>query len=408
MWRGAPCGRLRVFCVSLSLESGPDPLEVIAAQLDAVIDSAPFGIGLFDLDVRHVRVNPVLEQMNGLSAAELLGRRPSELHPSVGVEAEQMYREVMHSGTPQRDVLLTGEIGSRPGDVRHWSASFFPVRHAHEVIGLCVIVTDVTSEHRLSAALAASEEAHRRLAEDLQRSLLPHALPRLSGMELASVYRPSGVVAAVGGDFYDLVELDDESCFLVIGDVEGTGPVAASLTAAARYAIRAAGVRITDPAEVLHTANEVLLREGAPNGTCTVACVLATRVGERIELRAASAGHPLPLILRGGSGGVEELGAPGPLLGILPDIQLPVSGATLSAGDGLVLYTDGVTEARYRTAGGGIVMFGEERLHAVLAEAASVAAAGIARSVETAVAAFESGHPADDLAILVLKAVAGS
>lgn len=393
--------------VRQSLDPALDPLQVIAAELDAVIDSAPFGIGLFDLQVRHVRVNPVLEQMNGLPASELLGRSPAELHPSVGVEAEVLYREVMQSGRPRRDVLLTGATGSRPGETRHWNASFFPVRHTHEVIGLCVVVADVTTEHRLSAALAASEEAHRRLAEDLQRSLLPHALPRLDWMELGSVYRPSGVVAAVGGDFYDLVELDDASCLLVIGDVEGTGPVAASLTAAARYAIRTAAVRITDPAEVLHTVNEVLLREGTPNGTCTVACVRATRVGEGIELRAASAGHPLPVILRGGSGGVEQLGAPGPLLGILPDVHLPVSSATLAAGDVLVLYTDGVTEARYRTPDGGLVMFGEDRLRSVLAAAASAGAADIAQTVEKAVAAFESGHPADDLAVLVVKATGG-
>jgi hypothetical protein len=193
-------------------------------------------------------------------------------------------------GSTTADVLQTGEIGSRPGDIRHWNASFFPVRQAHEVIGLCVVVADVTAEHRLSVALAASEESHRRLAEDLQRSLLPRDLPRLAGMELGSVYRPSGVVASVGGDFYDLVELDDASCLLVIGDVEGTGPVAASLTAAVRYAIRATAVRNTDPAELLRIANEGLLREGAPNGTCTVACVLARRVGERIELHAASQG----------------------------------------------------------------------------------------------------------------------
>lgn len=397
----------KVVGVAQSVDQGPDPLEVIAAQLDAVIESAPFGIGLFDLQIRHVRVNPVLEEMNGLPASELLGRRPAELHPSVGGEAELLYREVMHSGRPRRDVLLTGEIGSRPGDIRHWNASFFPVRQAHEVIGLCVVVADVTAEHRLTVALAASEESHRRLAEDLQRSLLPHDLPRLAGMELGSVYRPSGVVASVGGDFYDLVELDDASCLLVIGDVEGTGPVAASLTAAVRYAIRATAVRNTDPAELLRIANEVLLREGAPNGTCTVACVLATRVGERIELRAASAGHPLPLILRSGSDAVEEVGAPGPLLGILPDVHLPVSSATLSAGDVLVLYTDGVTEARYRTSGGTLEMFGEERLRSVLAASTSASAAEIARTVETAVATFESGHPADDLAVLVLKVAAG-
>jgi len=103
---------------------------VIAAQSDAVIESAPIGIGLFDLELRHVRVNPVLAEMNGLPAAELLGRTPAQLHPEVGREAESLYREVLTSGRPQRDVPLSGSVESRPGDVRHWNASFFPVRHA--------------------------------------------------------------------------------------------------------------------------------------------------------------------------------------------------------------------------------------------------------------------------------------
>jgi phosphoserine phosphatase RsbU/P len=98
----------------------------------------------------------------------------------------------------------------------------------------------------------------------------------------------------------------------------------------------------------------------------------------------------------------------GPLLGTLSDVHLPVAGATLSAGDGLVLYTDGVTEARYRTTEGALEMFGEERLRSVLAESASSAAADIAGTVEEAVATFESGHSADDLAVLVLKVTPGA
>src|SRR5215210_3007186 len=91
----------------------PDRLEVIAAQSDAVIESAPIGIGLFDLQLRHVRVNPVLEEMNGLPAAKLLGRTPAQLHPEVGQGAEVLYRQVLQSGRPQRDVPLTGSVGSR-------------------------------------------------------------------------------------------------------------------------------------------------------------------------------------------------------------------------------------------------------------------------------------------------------
>jgi sigma-B regulation protein RsbU (phosphoserine phosphatase) len=314
----------------------------------------------------------------------------------------------MRSGRPQRDVLLTGAVGSRPEDVHHWNASFFPVRHDGEVIGLCVVVADVTTERRLAEALAASEERHRRLAEDLQSSLLPPDLPQPTGTELAAVYRPGGTGATVGGDFYDLVDLDDSSWLLVIGDVEGTGPVAASITAAVRYAIRAGAVRTSDPADVLHTANAVLLRHGAPTGTCTVACVLARRAGDRIDLRAASAGHPLPLILRGGTCAVEELGSPGPLLGSLPEIDLPTAGTILAPGDVLVLYTDGVTEARYRNAAGDLELFGEERLQSLLASARGADATDIARRVETSVLQFQSGQLADDLAVLTLRATGDS
>jgi PAS domain S-box-containing protein len=188
-----------------------DRLEVIAAQADAVIESAPIGIGLFDLQLRHVRVNPVLEEMNGLPAEELLGRTPADLHPEVGREAEALDRDVLRSGRPRRDVPLTGAVGSRPGEVRHWNASFFPDRHAGEVIGLCVLVADVTTERELAEAVTASEDRHRRLAEDLQSSLLPPRLPEVVGMDLAALYRPSSAVATVGGDFYDLIELGASS-----------------------------------------------------------------------------------------------------------------------------------------------------------------------------------------------------
>jgi PAS domain-containing protein len=91
-----------------------DRLEVIAAQADAVIESAPIGIGLFDLQLRHVRVNPVLEEMNGLPAEELLGRTPADLHPEVGREAEALDRDVLRSGRPRRDVPLTAQWAAGP------------------------------------------------------------------------------------------------------------------------------------------------------------------------------------------------------------------------------------------------------------------------------------------------------
>jgi PAS domain S-box-containing protein len=385
-------------------EESKTRLEVLAAQLESIFEAAPLGIGLFDRQLRHVRVNPLLAEMNGQQASELIGRTPEEVHGAVGKEAERLYRSVMASGTPMRDVPLSGEIAGHPGELHHWRLHFFPIRHDGEVLGLCVLVEDVTEERRLTEKLAESEERHRRLSEDLQRSLVPPLLPRLAGAELASFYRPAMAGASVGGDFYDVMRISDSSWAMVIGDVQGKGPVAASWTAAVRYTIRAATVESAAPAHVLRIVNEVLMREESDDSLCTVGYLLAERQDGHIHLRSVSAGHPLPLVLRS-SGELEPLGEHGTLLGTLPTLDLTEATATLADGDALVLYTDGVTDARLPAPDGHVDLFGEARLHAALRAARGANAAGISASVESAVMTFQAGHAADDLALVVLRVV---
>lgn len=379
--------------------------DLLAAQLDAVLNSPWLGLGLLDTELRLVRVNPALIELTGRPASELLDRTPTELYGETGRKVEQLCRQVLASGAPIRDVpLSTAEPGARSGEPRSWQVSAAPVRAAGGLAGLCVVVDDVTDQRRVLEALAESEGRHRRLAEDLQRSLLPPVLPRLAGAELASVYRPAAAGATVGGDFYDVIRLSPSAWVTVIGDVQGKGPVAASLTAAVRYAIRTATVHTSGPAEVLRTVNEVLLREPSEDGLCTVAYVLAERVGEVIQLRSAAAGHPLPLVVRHGDAAVEVLGEPGTLLGTLPDIDLSEASTSLAAGDALVLYTDGATEARFPAADGRLELFGDTRLRSVLSSARGMNAAGIAARLEGAVLDFQAGTAADDLALVVLRA----
>ena len=380
-------------------------LGTLLAQYDTLVANAPLGIGLFDRDLRHVRVNRQLAEMNGVPEQQLIGRTPSEVNPQVGAEAEQLYRQVMRSGEAMRDVAISGEVAARPGVVRHWNVSFHPVQTDGQTIGLCVIVDDVTDGQRLRAELERSEAAHRQLSADLTRSLLPPVLPRLAGAEIASVYRPASGAAMVGGDFYDLVRLSETSWAMVVGDVQGKGPVAASLTSAIRYSIRTATVADPSPGTVLRMVNEVLLREQVEDSLCTVAYVVAERVDDRILLRSASAGHPLPLLVRAG-GRVDVVGEPGTLLGVLPDAPFVETTGELAVGDSLVLYTDGITEARYSPAPGQVELFGDARLHATLSSARGLNAAGVAARAETAVLDFQAGCTADDLAIVVLQATA--
>jgi PAS domain S-box-containing protein len=409
--------------------SGDDGLLGVVAQFDSLLEGAPLGIGIFDRDLRHVRVNAVLEQMNGQPAHQLLGRTPGEVNGAVGRQAEVLYRQVMDNGTAMRDLRLTGEVAARPGVVRHWNTTFHPIRRAAEVVGLCVIVDDVTVEQELSEALAASRRAYQHLAEDLQRDLLPPARPVIAGAQVAAVYRPASAAAAVGGDYYDVINVDEQRWLLVIGDVQGKGPLAASLSGALRYAVRTAAVVDPDPARVMSTVNEVLLRLD-DDRTCTAACILLERQEASWSVRTVSAGHPLPLLVRrgrnGGPGRVEAVGVPNLLLGAVHGTRYQAGESEMAPGESLVLYTDGVTEARAprsrrstppedgvgaRDADTTIALFGESRLHASLTAMAfpptadSAPGAGtagqLADAVHNSVESFTGGAPGDDLTLLV-------
>jgi PAS domain S-box-containing protein len=398
--------------------AGDDALLQALAQFDSLLEGAPLGIGIFDRGLRHVRVNAVLEEMNGQPAHLLLGRTPGEVNGEVGRQAEILYRQVIDSGVAMRDVHLTGEVTARPGQVRHWSTTFHPVRRDGEVIGLCVIVDDVTVEQQLSEALAASQRAHQRLAEDLQRDLLPPVDPVVPGADIASVYRSASTASAVGGDFYDVIPVDEGRWLLAIGDVQGKGPLAASLSGALRYALRTAAVVNPDPARVMSTVNDVLMHMD-DDRTCTAACLLLERQGTSWSMRSVSAGHPLPLVLRDGGdkapARVDELGVPNLLLGAVRGASYRAATTTLAPGESLVLYTDGVTEARAPrerrspdSDDAAIALFGETRLKALLIDTTSTSAGSgsgtagrLAAAVHGAVDAFCDGVLRDDLTLLV-------
>jgi serine phosphatase RsbU (regulator of sigma subunit) len=365
-------------------------------------------------------VNAVLEEMNGQPAELLLGRTPSEVNGDVGERAEVLYRKVMDSGVAMRDVRLTGAVAARPGEARHWSTTFYPVRRDGDVVGLCVIVDDVTAEQELAQSLEESQRSHQRLAEDLQRDLLPPPHPVVPGADVAALYRPANAASRVGGDFYDVIEVDERRWLVVVGDVQGKGPLAASLSGALRYAVRTAAVIDADPDRVMATVNDVLLGLEHER-TCTAVCVLLEQQGEEWSVSAVSAGHPLPLVVRGARdrspARVEEVGAHGMLLGAVPGATYRPVSSTLAPGDTLVLYTDGITETRAPLSprpgevapGAAVALFGRPRLHALLAEASSAtdvrSAAGgwasrLAAVVGDAVDVFAEGAPRDDVTLL--------
>lgn len=251
--------------------------------------------------------------------------------------------------------------------------------------------------HENITARRRSEDRHRHIARTLQRSLLPQVLPAPSGLELAARHRAQGEGLEVGGDFYDVFP-DDDGWLLVIGDVCGKGPEAAAVTAEARWTIRALAESAGGPAELLGAVNRALVRRRRDFTflSAVVVSVTADPAGARIV--CARAGHPHPLILRGG-GTVETVETSGSLLGLFPDAAFDERELRLAPGDALVLHTDGVSEARR-----GGEELGAAGLRDALQRAAGEDAAGIARTLEEQALEFSGGRLRDDVAIVVVRA----
>ena len=167
----------------------------------------------------------------------------------------------------------------------------------------------------VDGALQYRERAH--VAQTLQASLLPAALPDIPGATVAAQYVASGEGMDVGGDFYDVFALDDGSWILVIGDVLGKGAEAAAVTALARYTVRAVAGRSPSPAATLAALNDEMLRQRNPDRRFVTAVLarLEPHADGGARLVVASGGHPPPVLLRAG-GGAEVVPCPGTLLGV--------------------------------------------------------------------------------------------
>ncbi len=279
-----------------------------------------------------------------------------------------------------------------------------------------------SSEIALRAALALEAEAHAEaearvveaaelarlvsdlaqrsdtLAHALRQSLLPPALPEVAGLDLAARYQPARGEEVVG-DFYDVFSAARSSWCVVMGDVCGKGPEAATVTALAHYTLRAAAARSTSPARVLGLLNAALLHQRPGDERFLTVALANVRVLKgRVMVTVSLAGHPPPL-LRRSDGSVVDACSPGMALGLFDSPPLSNTKLVLGPGDGLVFYTDGVTEARQ-----GSEELGIEGLRAVVADVPlGSSAAHLGSVIEAYVGEYRDGLPRDDTAILVVQ-----
>ena len=267
---------------------------------------------------------------------------------------------------------------------------------------------DVTLAESLAARAALAVENARLLdershiAQTLQRSLLPPALPAVEGLELAARYRAAGDQNEVGGDFYDVFRAVDGEWTFVIGDVSGKGAEAAAVTSLTRHTLRAASLRETEPIPTLELLNDALLTQPDPAGRfCTVLLARVSAAPSGVGLRLATGGHLPPVLLRAG-GRVERVQLRGSIVGGLDRPHFGEREVHLEPGDLLVMFTDGVTELR--AADGEWGPLGDAALEGVLREMRGAPVEDIVAAIEHRAVELQEGEPRDDIALLALRA----
>jgi len=229
-------------------------------------------------------------------------------------------------------------------------------------------------------------------ARDIQRGLLPKAIPQAEGCEISGAWRPARIVS---GDYFDVLKLDESHVALCIADVSGKGMPAALLMSNVQAAVKAFASADVEPARMCEKVNRVVCSNTAEDRFITFFyCVLDS---ENKKLIYANAGHNAPIIARK-DGSALRLEEGGSVLGPFPDWSFTEGEVALEAGDRVLLFTDGITEVRDSHG----EEFTEERLINLLIENRELDAYALQTEVMTSVAEFSGGDFQDDATLIVL------
>jgi sigma-B regulation protein RsbU (phosphoserine phosphatase) len=243
--------------------------------------------------------------------------------------------------------------------------------------------------HHLEQEQRELDEARR-----IQRKLLPSTVPQIEGWEIATSWQPA---AGVGGDCFDALQFGPSRLAISIADVVGKGIPAALLMSNLQAAVRAFATDTAQPAELCQQVNRILCGNIAEGRFISFFyCVLDADLG---TLRFTNSGHYPPILVRA-NGTVERLEAGGPVLGVFGDAAYEQAQVAVGSGDRLILYTDGITDARNADD----EEFGDDRLVEQAVEHRTCSAPALQARLAEAVASFSDGKFQDDATLIVLAA----
>ncbi|MFI6482690.1 PP2C family protein-serine/threonine phosphatase [Nonomuraea sp. NPDC050663] len=401
--------------------TGPatDPafVELLEDSAEELYENAPCGYLSTMMDGTIAKINATLLGWLGLEREAVVGRmRFSELLTVGG----RLYHETHFAPLLRMQGTINGialELRAAGGErMPVLASSALRYGEAGEPLLVRTTVFDARErrayeEELLRARRDAEESARHAIADRarlqdalavLQRSLLPDSLPEVPGMEAAAYYHAASP-DQLGGDFYDVFAIDGKRWAFFLGDVCGKGPQAAALTSLTRYTLRAAALHDPDPVSALATLNTALLERYShddPRYCTAVFGVLEPDPDAGIvTVHLAAGGHPPALVARA-DGSCDFLPTPGGMLvGLLPEPLFTAATTILGPGDSLVLYTDGITEAR--TGSDRTTLYGDEALRTFVARRAGSSPRRLVEAMTGLLKSFGDGLD-DDTALLVL------
>lgn len=347
----------------------------------------------------------VVRQQHGFSPEDVgmhLSKREAPSATLAAQEQEPLARTDM-AGDPSLNVGFVKRYGLK-------SVLAVPLLSRGSVIGCALFYTvdmnrrfteaEIGFGRRLGASVALALDnarlytSERDIAERLQEALLemPDGVP---GIEFGYAYRSATETAKVGGDFYDIFELDADHVGLLIGDVSGKGIQAATLTSLVKHTVRALAYDFDSPADVVAKTNDIIHRSTSSSMFVTLCfCVLDLSTGHLAYCRA---GHPYPILWHRGSD-TELLDVGSAIAGARHGVERVDGHAQMDPGDVLVLYTDGVTEARRDGE-----LLGEERLVEFVRALYSIPTRDVPQALFDQVAGFSGGGLSDDIAVVAVS-----
>ncbi|MGW7195302.1 SpoIIE family protein phosphatase [Streptomyces chryseus] len=403
----APAGRLyQLIHLAAALAEAVGVRDVVGLIADQVLPAfGADGLVLSAADAGRLKITghhgydpQVIERLDGLPLDT--GLTPAGQALASGVPsffASPAALADLYPGAPQ----ISGK--------QAWA--FLPLIISGRPVGCCILTYDTphtfTADERavltslaglIAQALdrARLYDAKHDLAHSLQQALLPHRLPSLAGLEVAARYLPASHGVDVGGDFYDLIRLGDNTAAAVIGDVQGHNIAAAALMGQVRTAVHSHATGGASPGEVLSRTHRVLA-DLEPD--LLVSCLYAHLDLTRQQVTLASAGHVPPLLHHPGHRARVLDIEPGPLLGIGVDLPYPVTTLHLPTGSTLALYTDGLVEVPGTDF--------EETTAQLAHDLADAESQSLDHLIDRLIRrAWPTGRHTDDIAVLLLRAAA--